>query len=54
MAKLDWLIGRLAVDHVRFQKAVAELITIIKSSKEKTFKNIAKKLNYPSTSSQTA
>ena len=34
--------GRLAVDRVRLQKAGAELINIIKSSKEYFYKNLAK------------
>ena len=40
-------IGRLTVDRVRLQKAVAELINIIKSSKENFYNNLAKKLNGP-------
>ena len=45
--------GRLAVDRVRLQKAGAELINIIKPSKENFYNNLAKKLNDPSTSSKT-
>ena len=45
--------GRLAVDRVRLQKAGAELINIIKSPKENFYKNLAKKLNDPNTSSKT-
>ena len=39
--------GRLAVDRVRLQKAGAELINIIKSSKENFYNNLAKKINDP-------
>ena len=42
---------RLAVDRVRLQKVVAELINIIKSSKENFRNNLAKKLNDTNTSS---
>ena len=45
--------GRLAVDHVRLQKAGAELINIIKSSKENFYNNLTKKLNDPNTSNKT-
>ena len=45
--------GRLAVDRVRLQKAGAELINIIKSSKESFYKNLSKKTNDPNTSSKT-
>ena len=45
--------GRLAVDRVRLQKAGAELINIIKSSKENFYNNLTKKLNNPNTSSKT-
>ena len=45
--------GRLAVDRARFQKAGAELIYIIKSSKENFYNNLTKKLNDPNTSSKT-
>ena len=45
--------GRLTVDRVRLQKAGAELINVIKSSKEKFCNNLAKKLNDPNTSSKT-
>ena len=45
--------GRLVVDQVRLQKADAELINIIKSSKENFYNNLAKKLNDPSTSNKT-
>ena len=45
--------GRLAVDRVRLQKGGAELINIIKSSKESFYKNLEKKLNDPNTSSKT-
>ena len=45
--------GRLAVDRIRLQKAGAELINIIKSSKENFYNNLAKKLNDPNTSNQT-
>ena len=44
--------GRLVVDQVRLQKADAELINIIKSSKENFYNNLAKKLNDPSTQAQ--
>ena len=44
--------GRLAVGRVRLQKAGAELINIIKPSKENFCNNIAKKLNDPNTSSK--
>ena len=44
--------GRLAVDHVRLQKAGAELINIIKSSKENFYNNLAKKLNDPNASNK--
>ena len=37
--------GRLAVDRIRLQKAGAELINIIKSSKENFYNNHAKKSN---------
>ena len=43
---------RLAVDRVRLQKAGAELINLIKSSKENFYNNLAKKLNDPNTSSK--
>ena len=45
--------GRLAVDRVRLQKAGAELINLIESSKENFYNNLAKKLNDPNTSSKT-
>ena len=45
--------GRFVVDRVTFQKAGAELINIIKSSKENFYFNLAKKLNDPSTSNKT-
>ena len=45
--------GRLAVDRARLQKAGAELLNIIKSSKENFYNNLAKKLNNPNTSSKT-
>ena len=45
--------GRLAVDRVRLQKAGAELINTIKSPKENFYKNLAKNLNDPNTSSKT-
>ena len=45
--------GRLAVDRVRLQKAGAELINIIKSSKENFYNNLAKKLNDPNNSNKT-
>ena len=45
-------IGRLTVDRARLQKAVAELINIIKSSKENFYNNLAKKLNDLNTSSK--
>ena len=45
--------GRLALDRVRLQKAGAELINLIKSSKENFCNNLAKKLNYPNTFSKT-
>ena len=45
--------GRLAVDRVRLQKAGAELITIIKSSKESFYNNLTKKINDPNTSNKT-
>ena len=45
--------GRLVVDQVRLQKADADLINIIKSSKENFYNNLAKKLNDPSTSNKT-
>ena len=45
--------GRLAVDRVRLQKAGAELINIIKSSKEIFYNSLAKKLRDPSTSNKT-
>ena len=45
-------IGRLTVDRARLQKAVAELINIIKSSKENLYNNLAKKLNDRNTSSK--
>ena len=44
---------RLAVDRARLQKAGAELINIIKSSKENFYNNLTKKLNNPNTSSKT-
>ena len=44
--------GRLAVGRVWLQKAGAELINIIKPSKENFCNNIAKKLNDPNTSSK--
>ena len=44
--------GRLTVDRVRLQKAGAELINIIKSSKENFYNNLAEKLNDPSTSNK--
>ena len=45
--------GRLVVDRVRSQKAGAELINMIKSSKENFYKKLAKKLNDPNTSKKT-
>ena len=45
--------GRLIVDRVRLKKADAELINIIKSSKENFWNNLAKKLNDPSTFNKT-
>ena len=45
--------GRLAVDRVRLQKAGAELINTIKSSKENVCNNLVKKLNDPNSSSKT-
>ena len=45
--------GRLAMDRVRLQKAGAQLINLIKSSKENFYNNLAKKLNYPNTFSKT-
>ena len=45
--------GRLAVDRVRLQKAGAELINIIKSSKENFYNNLAEKINDISTSRKT-
>ena len=45
--------GRLAVDRVRLQKAGAELINIIKSSKENFYNNLAKKINDINTSRKT-
>ena len=45
--------GRLAVDRVRLQKAGAELINIIKSSKENFYNNFTKKINDPNTSGKT-
>ena len=44
--------GRLAADRVRLKKTGAELINIIKSSKENFYNNLAKKLNDPSTSNK--
>ena len=44
--------SRLAVNRVRLQKAGAELMNIIKSSKGNFYKNLAKKLNDPNTSSK--
>ena len=44
---------RLAVDRVSLQKAGAELINIIKSSKENFYNNLGKTLNDPNTSSKT-
>ena len=43
---------RLAVGRVRLQKVDAELINIIKPSKENVHNNLAKKLNDPNTSSK--
>ena len=51
--KSDMSNGRLAVDRVRLQKAPAELLNIIKSSKGNFYKNLAKKLNGANTSSKT-
>ena len=45
--------GRLAVGRVKLQKASAEQINIIKSSKENFYNNLAKKLNDSNTSSKT-
>ena len=45
--------GRLVVDRVRLQEAGAELINIIKSSKENFYNNLGKKLNDPETSNKT-
>ena len=45
--------GRLAVDRVRLQKAGAELINIIKYSKENFYNNLANELNDLNTSSKT-
>ena len=42
--------GRLILDRVKLQKAGAELINIIKSSKEKFYINLAKILNDSSSS----
>ena len=44
--------GRLAMDRVRLQKAGAQLINLIKSSKENFYNNLAKKLSDPNTSSK--
>ena len=44
--------GRLAMDRVRLQKAGAQLINLIKSSKENFYNNLAKKLNDPNTPSK--
>ena len=44
--------GRLAVGRVKLQKASAEQINIIKSSKENLYNNLAKKLNDSNTSSR--
>ena len=44
---------RLAVDRVRLQRAGAELINIIKSSKENFYSNLAKKSNDLSTFNKT-
>ena len=45
--------GRLAVDRFRLQKAGADLINIIKSSRENFYNNLGKKLNDPNTSNKT-
>ena len=45
--------GRLAMDRFRLQKADAELINIMKSSRKNFYINLAKKLNDPNTSSKT-
>ena len=44
--------GRLTVDRVRLQKAGAELVNIIKSSKENFYNNLVKKFNNPSNSNK--
>ena len=44
--------GRLIGDCVKLQKAGAELINVIKSSKENFYIDLAKKLNDPCTSNK--
>ena len=38
---------RLVLDHIKLQKADAEMINIIKSSKENFYNNLAKKIKRP-------
>ena len=45
--------GRLVVVYIKLQKAGAELINIITSSKENFYNNLAKKLNDPNISNKT-